>query len=508
MSSPPHRDGYNPSGPQARSDREVPSPEDYKYKRRRIEFQRSARRHMAEYSPIPPRNSVPTSVPSSRDLLATSLQETPRLMQPGVFMEEDAALEYLASGSGFAQDLRGVDPPFAYQNLAPTGQHQRPVNMSSFVYQPALSPDLEFALVRPLEESIFHHHRESDERLREPPGHSVESSTSLTANSFGYPVDWPQSAAFPPRPVATTSVSSGQGPPSSATDSQKPPIMLILTRATTEDIEALESHKKECPACQLEFEKDHFMAVITCCNTPIHATCLSAWVNSVTYSKSKACMKCRRTIDARRMLNNVVPPVTDKSWDEGVEFKAPESLKGDAKIELNVSAKPERSRMRRVGGSMYYANYRSARSFLALPEALSPETRSAVLQLREERIRQSDELRNQSRVASSDCNRANHEDIAANSALLEAQLRGELADLTPLIRRCEKTKLAREKARETYDKVKLALDTMDRTYQHRLNSMFDERTERYRASRRAEDEPARSAPFRVVNGEPSDEISP
>ncbi|KIX96067.1 uncharacterized protein Z520_08322 [Fonsecaea multimorphosa CBS 102226] len=509
MSSPPHYDDYSPSGSQARSERENSSSDDHKYKRRRVEFRSTPHRHMADPSQSP-NNSAPTSVPASGDSFGTRFHGMPPFMYRGIFMEEDAALEYLASGSGFAQDLRGIDSPFTYQNYPPTGQPPRPVNLTSYPCPPGLRQESGVDLVRPLPENIFHDHRESDERLGESQGFLVEPSRSVTAAAFGYSVDWSQSSPFPPPVPASTAVSPRREPPSSAAaNPQKPPTMLILTRATTESIEALEEHKKECPACQLEFEQDNFMAVITCCDTPMHATCLSAWVNSVTYSKSKACMKCRRTIDARRMLNNVVPPVTDKSWDEGVEFNAPESLKGDAKIELNVSAKPERARMRRFGNSMYYPSYRSVRASFAVPDTLNPETRNAVLQLRDEQLRMTDEMRHRTRVALTECNRANQDDLGANRALLEAQVRGEPGDLTPLIRRCEKTKLARDKAREAYQKIQLESETMARTHANRLSTMLDEYwVEQYRASRSAEDEPARSVPLRVVNGEPSDTRSP
>ncbi|KIW30346.1 uncharacterized protein PV07_06096 [Cladophialophora immunda] len=507
MSSPPHYD-YNPSGSQARSGRETSSSDDHKYKRRRIDLKSAPHRHMAGPSQ-PPNGSVPTSVPSSGDFFGDNFPGIPPLMHAGIFMEEDAALEYLSSGSGFAQDLRGFDSPFNYQNLLPTNQPPRPVNLTSYPCPPGFRQDSGVDFARPLPGNIFHDHRESDERLRQSQGYLAEPSSSVAAAPFGYPVEWGQSSSFVQQFPRGTAVSPRREPPSSAASPQKPPILLFLTRATKESIEALEEHKRECPACQLEFEQDHFMAVMTCCDTPMHATCLSAWVNSATYSKSKACMKCRRTIDARRMLNNVVPPVNDKSWDEGVEFNAPESVKGDTKIELNVSAKPERSRMRRCGNSMYYPSYRSGRTSFTVPETLSPETRNVVLQVHEEQMRMTDEMRHRNRVACTESNRANQEDISANRALLEAQVRGDPVDLTPFIRRCEKTKLARDKAREAYQRVQLELETMSRSHSHRLSTMLDEYCmERCRVRRSGEEGPARSVPLRVVNGEPSDAQSP
>ncbi|KIW98958.1 uncharacterized protein Z519_00621 [Cladophialophora bantiana CBS 173.52] len=515
MSSPPHYDDYSPSGSQPRSDREIPSFDDHKYKRRRIEIKNiSPQRHMADPAHTP-NNSVPTPVPSSGNFFGNVLHGIPPLMHPGIFMEEDAALEYLASGSGFAQDLRSIDSPFHYQNFLSTAQPLRPPNLTSYPFPP-FRQDSAAIPARPLHGNIFPGSRESDERLRESQGRWAESPRNVTTTSpYHFPVEWSQCAPPPPLPSFTqivpenVAVGPRRSPPSSAASPQKPPTMLILTRATAESIKALEDHKRECPACQLEFEPDHFVAVITCCDTPMHATCLSAWVNSATYSKSKSCMKCRRTIDARRMLNNVVPPVSDKTWDEGVELNAPESLKGDAKIELNVSAKPDRARIRRIGTSMYYPTYRSGRPPSTLPDALSPDTRNAFLQLREEQMRMFDEMRHRSRMAFTETNRANQDDLGANRALLEAKVRGDAVDLTPLIRRCEKTKLARDKAREAYEKIQKELERMSRTHTHRLSTMLDDYwMEKYRSGRSADDEPARSVPLRVVNGEPSDTRSP
>ncbi len=281
--------------------------------------------------------------------------------------------------------------------------------------------------------------------------------------------------------------------------------MLILSRATTESIEALDEHKRECPACQLEFETDNFVAVITCCETAMHAACLSAWVNSQTYSKSKACMKCRRTIDARRMLNNVVPPVSDKSWDESPEFNAPEALKGDAKIELNVTARPERDRpsYRRMRGSEYYASYRS-RQTPSLPEHVSPETKRAMTKLRYEQLQEIDDLRRHVSAAYTESTRAFDEDLIAHRVLADAQSeigRGVAVDLDPLIRRCEETKCAKEKARETYQKKQIEMESMQRVPSHRFTFKIEEAwVEQCRA--RVAADAAASSPPPVTEGQP------
>ncbi|OAP62275.1 hypothetical protein AYL99_04478 [Fonsecaea erecta] len=543
MSSLPHYNDYRPSGSQPRSDRATSSSDDHQYKRRRVDFENTTHRHMADPShpssapaptsaPTSTPSSASTSVPTSGNFIGTNLPGIAPLMNSGIFMAEDAALEYLNSRSGFAQDLRGIDSPFSY---LPAGQPPRAADLSAHLYPNAGRQESGFANARLPTGNIFHDPRElgersrelsarirvseqrlresserlreSSERLRESQHLAGEPPRSVTASHFGYSVDWTRS---PQQSPAGEPLSSHWEPPSSAASPQKPPIMLVLSRATAEGIEALEDHKRECPACQLEFEQDHFMAVITCCDTAMHATCLSAWVNSVTYSKSKACMKCRRSIDARRILNNVVPPVNDKTWDEGVEFNAPESLKGDAKIELNISAKPERARMRRFGHPAYYPGFRSGRSTFALPDTLGPEARSAVLQYQEVQMRITDEVRLRSHAAYTACTRANQDDISANRALLEAQVRGEVSDLTPLVQRCETTRLAREKAREVYHKTQLELEAVSRTRPHRLHPVIDDTywVNRYGDGRSAEDEPARNPTLYVVTGESFDPQSP
>ena len=427
-------------------------------------------------------------------------------MNPGAFWEEEGALEYLASSNGFAQDLRNFIPQFSHYYSPHNGpfaiQPPRPPELTSHPsHAPPqqLSPSFSPAGYRSVPDEFFQQFAASsmsDERGREVAGHMADSSRFMAAQMarttfFSHdPSRMPHAPSYsmtepspvrrePPAPVPGRSV-----------------IMLILSRATAESIKALVEHKKECPACQLELEPDNFMAVITCCDTAMHATCLSAWVNSQTYSKSKTCMKCRRSIDARRLLNNVVPPVSDKNWDEGAELNAPESLKGDAKIELNVSAKPDRGHYNRRMRNAY-SSYRSRPANLPLPDQLSPDARRAIVRLRQEQVAEFDAFKRRIRSAYMTSSKASEDEILANRRLSDARAevsRGTVLDLNIFQRRYEETKLAKEKATDEYKSLQRELELLQRSHTHRLNALIHEAmTERCHA-RAPEDERPRTLP--------------
>ncbi|KIX07048.1 uncharacterized protein Z518_05025 [Rhinocladiella mackenziei CBS 650.93] len=504
MSSPSYYHDYSPPGSQDRSDREIPS-DDHKFKRRRLEGDSSPQGNMANAS-RPPNIPVSTSAshyPHVYGPPGESFTHMP--MNAGALWEEDAALEYLASGTGFAQDLRTVVPPLPYTyNLQSLAMGSRPPRLPELTSHPAHPPSRQHQTIpsgfRPLPDDFFQHVQLgsfSDERLREFAGHMTNSARYMMASQIS------RNAFFshdqnrtPPIPNQGTNENllRRRSPPTVG-PSGRPTVMLILSRATSESIEALDEHKRECPACQLEFEPDNFMAVITCCDTAMHATCLSAWVNSGTYNKSRTCMKCRRGIDARRVLNNVVPPVSDKNWDEVAEFNAPESLKGDAKIELNVSARPDRASYRRMRES-YYSNFRARQPALPLPDQVSADGRRAIARLRQEQMVESDEMRHRVRAAFAESNKAFEDDDIANRTLNEARdevHRGVSIDLGPLIRRCEETKLAKEKANEAYRKAHNDSEALQRSHSQRLAIVIDGALAgRYGLPRPTGDELARS----------------
>lgn len=125
---------------------------------------------------------------------------------------------------------------------------------------------------------------------------------------------------------------------------RKGAIILTLSRATEESIQEIAEHKRECPACQLDFEPDNVLAMIECCNTAMHAFCFSAWVNSNNGpggSRTKTCMKCRKGIEATRKMNALLPPVDGKSWDEGNDFNAPTQLIVGSPVKFDVSPLPD-----------------------------------------------------------------------------------------------------------------------------------------------------------------------
>ncbi|RMZ91667.1 hypothetical protein DV736_g1079, partial [Chaetothyriales sp. CBS 134916] len=203
-------------------------------------------------------------------------------------------------------------------------------------------------------------------------------------------------------------------------------ISLVLSRANATSIEELPEHKRECPACQVEFEANHYLAVISCCGTAMHAVCISAWVNSQTYAKSKVCMKCRKGIDARRPLNNVVPPVTDESWDRGQEFTAPDSVRADMKIELDVSGRPDSAARRQYRRQMasYLARQRNTASVAIIPETDVPaRSRGAYRELLQTQRAEMDELELRYRNARSQWRNAFEAEAQSASAVSDARER-------------------------------------------------------------------------------------
>lgn len=444
-------------------------------------------------------------------------------------MVEDMALDYLTSESGFNQDLGLWDfnqPPHPSM-FAASEQPSQTAALTSHPSQSASRFPSGHHFFRPDDFMIAPRAPPFSARRREG-GQEAEASGSVNPVVTGFDFSGPSSyrpAAFPsqipvlegispPRRVPIPSTTNG---PASGEFPKKQTTLLVLSRATEESIEALDEHKRECPTCCLDFEPDTFVALITCCSMAIHVRCFSAYVNSQGYSKNRVCMKCRRGIDAKYVLNKVFPPVTDKDWDEGRDFDAPESLAGDAKMELNVTARPSRTHHHRSRPSGGDGGHRGGRYF-SMVNHMNSEQRLAFLHLREDQVQKLEEMRARRQAALENSTRLSHEDLEANRALVEEQHRATHEQVTAMLERTRETRAAREVARASYEKTQAEWEAMQLTQERRLNDMVEvyhverEIREREVLSRMEPLPPPRSAPIpipqlRVVNGEPSDNSS-
>ncbi len=260
---------------------------------------------------------------------------------------------------------------------------------------------------------------------------------------------------------------------------RKGAITLSLSRAVDESIEDLPEHKRECPACQLEFEPDNYLAVISCCGTAMHATCFSAWVNSQTYSKTKVCMKCRKAIDARRALNNVVPPVTDKSWDEGVDFDAPSHVTANTKTEIDISGRND-SMYRRIAQMRRDPSYHRRRVPVLNENDLPTDSRPAYIELQREIRKESDELRARYRNTRHDWRGAFEAEARAAQSVIEAKDALQAGsgmtqrEIDGLSERLQKTKEMQVHRYGIYRAAAREMDEQDRRHQARQASFLEQ----------------------------------
>jgi hypothetical protein len=476
-SSPPIYDDYSPTTSQGRSEREPTTP-DQKFKRRRLDV--DSNNHSLT-DPIHSTNA-PVHTASFRTYPTNSSYMPPTnnfghfATSPTAYWDEEAALEYLASGNGFVQDMRLVvaPPPLArYQpQTGPTSACQ-PTLTEAPNHHPGSSQPRPASNMPPTTTSLRPLILETFQQLPDHvwrATHATHLAPNTDANSFtNDPRELSRlmnlTANLRPPPQAYAPVETA-----ASTANQ---IKLVLSRATQESIDALAEHKRECPACQLEFEPDNFMAIISCCDTAMHATCLSAWVNSQTYAKSKTCMKCRRAIDARRPLNSVVPPVSDKSWDEGADLNAPEAVRGDHKIEVVVSARSDR--MRRYMRNAY-TSYRSSASTMQVPENMPADSRRLLAQLQQEQAAEFEAMRRRVRMTMAQCSRAAKEEDLARRLLSEAQLNANQsvpANIEGLIRRCEDMKVAKERWSQESRAIQRTLESLPRNHERRLGALIE-----------------------------------
>ncbi|KEF52601.1 uncharacterized protein A1O9_11444, partial [Exophiala aquamarina CBS 119918] len=473
-SSPPSYDEYSPPNSQGRSLTE-PTTTDQKFKRRRLDL-----------------DSNPHSLPDPMHLMnAPVYPPGPRTYMTGSYMppttnfghyassppaywDEEAALEYLASGNGFVQDVRLVvapTPSVHYQpQHHPTSASQPPATEAT-PHHPGSSQLRHASNIPAPATNLRPPVLESYQQIPNhpwPAAHSTHYAPGTDASSF----------ANDPRELSRLmNLTASLRPPShafcpiEATSSTANQIKLVLSRATQESIDALPEHKRECPACQLDFERDNFMAIISCCNTAMHATCLSAWVNSATYAKSKTCMKCRRAIDARRPLNAVVPPVNDQIWDEGVDLDAPEAIKGDQKIEVLVNPRADRGRryMRNA-----YAHYRS--TSIQIPENMPPGPRRQLAHLQQEQASEFDGVRRRLRGMMANGNRLTKEESLARRGLAEAQVdvrQGGSSNLEALNQKCEAIKRQKDQWCQDVRSLQRVLEGLPRNHERRVAALIE-----------------------------------
>ncbi|KIW17492.1 hypothetical protein PV08_04686 [Exophiala spinifera] len=479
MASPPFYDDISPSGSQDRSDRENSS-----HKRRRLTAEASPPR-MAMNDPYHATN--PGGQPEVFFQPAYVLPVTDGFSNmPGDgYWPDQAALEYLVTNSGptFVHHARNLHAPTFPTN--PAGNEPLPPPQALMSHHPIPLPsgrsvDM-FSLGMHLPDDFFR----KQFHLAGPPARPT--FRYLSENEMRAPVATASHPApLPPNPNTSTPSQMVPLPhrrtaSASATTpaNNKNMVKLVLSRATSESIEKLDELKRECPACQLDFEPDNFMATISCCGTVMHATCLSAWVNSQTYQKSRTCMKCRKSIDARRPLNTVVPPVSDKSWDDGADLNAPESLKGDTQIELNITGRSVRSGYRHIrGASGYLPQYRAMRGapVPSLDQAMVEETRRAIDRARNEYVVEMEAMKGNIRACHEVRRKAADDERTAARTLLEAQAargRGVSVDIVPLAQRWELTKAAKGAAEERFCKLQRDMEFLQRSQFNRLTGLAE-----------------------------------
>jgi hypothetical protein len=323
--------------------------------------------------------------------------------------------------------------------------------------------------------------------LRPPPFQTPQASDpprQPDAAAHGIPPLLPPSHGFSlthlqRHPVSVQPPQSVPVPVPAANIRRKGAIILTLSRADEESIEALAEHKRECPACQLEFETGNYLAVISCCGTAMHAPCLSAWVNSQHYSKAKVCMKCRKPIDARRAMNNIVPPVTDKSWDMGVDFDAPPHVTAENKTEIDISGRNE-SMYRRMAHMRRDANYYRRRVPLLSENEIPTDSRAAFQELQREIRKESDEMRARYRNIRQEWRAAFEIEARTAQIVIEAKdafqagtgmTQREIAGLSERLREAKETQEVRHAA---YREVARELDEQDRRHQARQVAFLEQ----------------------------------
>ncbi|KIV95291.1 hypothetical protein PV10_02964 [Exophiala mesophila] len=490
-SSPPLYDSNSPPRTHGRSERDADIPDDHKFKRRRIDPRHpssdltpTSRGYSLNHTSLP--FNFPTYIPHHRPS-PSSFHLTPRdaltpmTSEQPLLWDEDSALTYLASG--FPRDLMAQSGSLpningSFRSLLAAEEGHLPEPPRRHPNNPPFRSPADSTIPihhqRAMPSEMYGQNSTTPQMRGAPPPNAMTGLVPLTYDPRHH--HHYLSLATEPLIQRRSSSHLTQNTPSGPTSSSTPEIRMILIRATREYIDALMEHKRECPACQLEFEVDNFTARVTCCDTSIHVACLSAWVNSATYAKSRTCMKCRRAIDAKRSLNSIIPPVTDELWDKGIDFNVPPNVKLEQEIVLNINARPDRSMRRpRLSG---WGRHSSA--LLANADhitSMSVEARQAISNLRREQVAAQEGKARLLGTAQAELNLAIDDDRDASSQLMQAQLqlgRGEMVDLTPLIQKCEETGRAMARANSNYHAVQKDIEATIISHSHRLQAMMQD----------------------------------
>jgi hypothetical protein len=270
---------------------------------------------------------------------------------------------------------------------------------------------------------------------------------------------------------------------------RKGAIVLTLCRATQETIDEIAEHKRECPACQLDFEPDNVLAIIECCNTAMHAVCFSAWVNSNNgpgQTRTKSCMKCRKPIDATAKMNSIIPPVTGQSWDQASDFNAPAQITVNNPIKIDVSMGPE-PKVRH-----HYQHRRDARAYRHRPppvpecdifEECLDEYRALTRSQAQERERMAQLVVSAHRAWGSAFDREGQAASAASDAKITLDTGGRMTqqEVDGLVRRAREAKEVQEENREEWRTLEMQLKRLD-SRQHQAQVEFIRRMHQRRAT--------------------------
>jgi hypothetical protein len=245
------------------------------------------------------------------------------------------------------------------------------------------------------------------------------------------------------------------------------------------------------------------MAVVSCCETVMHAKCLSAWVNCDqqnprNHHKAKICMKCRREVDIKHPLNEHVPKVSEKEWDEGYDFNAPDYVIAGQPKEFSITARSHRSH-----ASMHRHRYTSFAS-------LSAEQRKAITDAKAKFDNDMRAISQRREAARERSTLASHEAMEANRLMVEYQTHATQAEMDKLIAESQEARAKQERVRAEYERAQVEYEDARRVHMLQMSRVMERaHLESERAAIRArvaqEEAAARNAAavpaLRVVNGD-------
>jgi len=157
-----------------------------------------------------------------------------------------------------------------------------------------------------------------------------------------------------------------------------PETYIALARASASIISALPENKRECPFCFDDLSENNWMAMMSCCQTVVHAICLSIWLNSPLYCKLPNCMKCRRALSARKRFNKIVPPVDVSDWNSEMILDAPPQWKNDVVVNVTCVTEPDSKTCQRLHAALLDALQEARKLKVSVPEPMTESQRLAV----------------------------------------------------------------------------------------------------------------------------------